>query len=648
LRHFAADQLFPLRWGEHGTTDSVRPPHGYILATDRDGTKWRLIAGGLRNALDVAFNEEGEMFTYEADNERDIGTPWYKPTRVLHLVSGGEYGWRPGAGKIPPYLPDTLPSVVDIGIGSPCGVEFGTRCRFPEKWRRALFIADWAYGRIVAVHLRAWGASYEGRTELFLSGRPLNVTDLTVGPDGAIYFVTGGRGTQSGLYRVTWVGEAATDAPATVEKVEDGGAIALRALRRKLEALHDGSSDGALPFIWPNLGHPDRFIRYAARVALETQPRERWEKQALAGTDAAALQSLLALARVAPVESQRALLTHLNELRPASFSVEQQLVIVRIYALSIARMGPPPEDVRQPILDQLEPLFPAGDQALDRELCRLLTFLGSKQLVSKATTLLASAHEADERLHYLWHLRFVRDDWTIEQRRIAFRALDQAEQQQGARDYLAAFRLVRSELVAALRNDERFALADLLVAKSRASLPVAVDMSKYAFTKAWTLRDFEDPEFAGNGSIANGRDAFIAAQCVHCHRAANEPGGSSGPDLSGVAARFGRRALLEQILDPSKVVDPQYRFLEVTLKDGSTYVGTPQREDDKVLTLNIGIGVDETIDLNRTQIVGRKLSEQSPMPAGLLQILNRQQILDLLAYLESGPPPTRRLDEAPK
>ena len=52
------------------------------------------------------------------------------------------------------------------------------------------------------------GAGYTGRPELFLKGRPLNVTGLDFGPDGAMYLVTGGRRTQSGLYRVKWAGPA--------------------------------------------------------------------------------------------------------------------------------------------------------------------------------------------------------------------------------------------------------------------------------------------------------------------------------------------------------------------------------------------------------------------------------------------------------
>jgi putative heme-binding domain-containing protein len=353
---------------------------------------------------------------------------------------------------------------------------------------------------------------------------------------------------------------------------------------------------------------------------------------------------LLALARVAPSKTQKRLLTRLRETPLRALSVDEQLVVVRAYTVSFARTGPPPDDLRASILGQLEPLFPSAKVPFDRELCRLLVYLRSTEVVSKATAALASAHAADDRLHYLWHLRLLREGWTIAQRRVAFSALEQAERQQGAREYLAALRLVRTELVAALRPDERAALADLLEPKPAPVPGATVDLSKYSFVQAWTMRDFTPQQLSAPGSIENGRDAFIAAQCVRCHRAANEPGGSTGPDLAGVAARFGRRELLAQILEPSKVVDPQYRPLMVTLTDATTYIGAPQREDDNVVTLNIGLGVDETIDIDRKQIAERKFSEHSPMPAGLLNILNRQQILDLLAYLASGGVPARGED----
>jgi putative heme-binding domain-containing protein len=51
------------------------------------------------------------------------------------------------------------------------------------------------------------GASYRAQREVFLEGRPLNATDLDVGPDGWLYFATGGRGTEGGVYRIIWTGK---------------------------------------------------------------------------------------------------------------------------------------------------------------------------------------------------------------------------------------------------------------------------------------------------------------------------------------------------------------------------------------------------------------------------------------------------------
>ncbi len=64
---------------------------------------------GYRNQYDIALNEDGELFTYDADMEWDFGSPWYRPTRVCHATSGSEFGWRSGTGKWPAYYEDSLP-----------------------------------------------------------------------------------------------------------------------------------------------------------------------------------------------------------------------------------------------------------------------------------------------------------------------------------------------------------------------------------------------------------------------------------------------------------------------------------------------------------------------------------------------------------
>ena len=113
-REFQDDLLLP-NPRDAGESDRV----GHILRTDPEGRTWEVIAGGFRNAFDMAFNADGEMFTYDADMEWDVGLPWYRPTRLNHVVTGGEYGWRWDTRKWPVYFEDSLPTTLDTGLGLP-------------------------------------------------------------------------------------------------------------------------------------------------------------------------------------------------------------------------------------------------------------------------------------------------------------------------------------------------------------------------------------------------------------------------------------------------------------------------------------------------------------------------------------------------
>src|SRR6185369_7337085 len=206
-RNYADDLVLPRAEDGNGFGAGKKPPGGFVARMDPDGKNCELFAAGQRNTYDIAFNRDGELFGFDSDMEWDWGMPWYRPTRVNHIVSGADYGFREGSAKWPIWYPDSLPTTLDIGIGSPTGVRFGTGAKFPAKYQNAFFIMDWSYGRIVAAHLQPNGATYSGSWETFVKGKPLNVTDFEFGHDGAMYFLTGGRGTQSGLYRVSYVGK---------------------------------------------------------------------------------------------------------------------------------------------------------------------------------------------------------------------------------------------------------------------------------------------------------------------------------------------------------------------------------------------------------------------------------------------------------
>jgi len=204
---YEGDLVKPRQEDPRGHAVGIPAPGGTVFRTDTNGSFVELIAGGLRNSYDIAFNADGELFAYDADMEWDTGAPWYRPTRINHITPGAELGWRSGWAKWPDYYIDSLPATLNIGPGSPTGLEFYNHTAFPKEYRGALFGCDWATGRIHCVKLKRNGASYDASSEVFLEGRPLNATDLAVGPDGALYFSTGGRGTDGGIYRVRWTGK---------------------------------------------------------------------------------------------------------------------------------------------------------------------------------------------------------------------------------------------------------------------------------------------------------------------------------------------------------------------------------------------------------------------------------------------------------
>ena len=170
--------------------------------------RFTILAGAFRNAYDHAFNLEGELFTFDSDMEWDIGMPWYREIRTVHVVPGGDYGYRNGSGKLPAWAHDSLPPLRDVGRGSPVGVEFYQSRVYPTAMHDALLEADWSRGRLLYTPLTRKGASYtaaSARTEL-VHGEPLNITDVEVGPDGLVYFTTGGRTTEGGVFRVVYNG----------------------------------------------------------------------------------------------------------------------------------------------------------------------------------------------------------------------------------------------------------------------------------------------------------------------------------------------------------------------------------------------------------------------------------------------------------
>ena len=282
-RPFAEDVLVPGINDPNGHAVGIAAPGGYVCLVDKDGVDWEMYCCGFRNAYDLAVLPSGDVVTFDADMEWDMGMPWYRPTRILQVLSGVDYGWRTGSRKWGADLPDTLPAVCDIGPASPTGM---------AAFGNGALALDWTFGTAYGVSFTENGAMLQGRAQSFASGIPLPLTDAVVVPErGIVYVLTGGRGLPSRLYQLTHASGRA-----------DGIALpqsSARSNRVALEAFHGKVDARALDVAWPRFADDDRALRHAARVAVESQPVATWRARALAERASAwsRLTALVALAR---------------------------------------------------------------------------------------------------------------------------------------------------------------------------------------------------------------------------------------------------------------------------------------------------------------------------------------------------------------
>lgn len=183
--------------------------HGPLLRYQPDNGRFSIQYSGLRNAYDFAYNLSGEAFTFDSDMEWDVNAPWFREVNTKHMIPGGDGGYRNGTGKFQNSYFDVLPAIRHLRRGSPVGIETYQAYAYPSRFFDNLFEADWSRGRLLYTALTPAGATYTGREDLaeFVHGEPMPITDLEVGPDGNIYFTTGGTNGTGGLYKIVWNGD---------------------------------------------------------------------------------------------------------------------------------------------------------------------------------------------------------------------------------------------------------------------------------------------------------------------------------------------------------------------------------------------------------------------------------------------------------
>ena len=664
------DNLFPLIKDPNGHDNTVESHGGWVAKVDPTGSKWELIASGFRNPFDIAFNNVGEMFTYDSDMEWDFGTPWYRPTRILQVTSGGEYGWRPGTLKWNANYADNLPAAVNVGQGSPTNFMYGGNARFPEKYRNAFFAFDWSFGIIYAVYPKLNGASYTATGEEFVSGSPLPLTDGTIGPDGAMYFLTGGRRLESDLYRVYYVGNESKDAKPIAAELSEA-----QKTRRKLEALHGVAKPGAVNEAWPYLKDKDRFIRYAARIAIEAQPLSEWKEKTLNEKDPIILtHAAIGLARRGDVSVKKPLLDALTKVNITPMTESQRLDLIRAIELVFARLGAPDAGEKEAVAKLLNPIYPATTNDLNKELSKILVYVDAPGAVDKTMALLTVAKDDANGqktlsessdlilrnpqygmdiagmlskmppLTQTWYanvLSQAKNGWTNDSRNKYFQWYYNAFGYKGGVCYVGFIDKARKN---ALENVPKESFAnfnklsgDSLVTLARKGLDIGPIRPKGP-GRNWKVEEALAIVDSGNGTrnFEQGKAMFAASLCRTCHQVKGE-GGIAGPDLTQLGTRFSNKDMLEAIIAPSKTISDQYGSTVFFLKTGGSVLGRLIRQDNEKYYISQNPFDTQTIKvILKKNVVRTRVSEISPMLPGMINGLNPDELKDLMAFLKSG------------
>ncbi len=578
FRNYAEDVLLPRILDPRGHAHGISMPAGTLWRTDADGEHWELLAGGMRNVFDIAFRPDGELFGYDSDMEWDIGTPWYRAPRLLHLVPGGDYGWRTGSAKLDPACPDTLPAVVDTDFSSPTGILSTHLLADADAYDADLLMADWAYGRLLAVNLTPQGASFSGEVSVFAEGRPWNITDLAAGPDGALWVLTGGRGTSSSLYRIS----PRTERLSPVDPVSLAGGPWVAEKRQDLEAA------------WRAMGSQDSWVRWDARLALEKSPKGSWSEWVLDGSTApdsgghgrllAQAEGRLALARTHPeyaVSVWRALMgtgwSQRNAVQLLDLRTAQVVLVRHAQALS--------KEDRDSLLKRLEAALPLIQESAQRLALELWVSLEGPKAPEILIPFLQAHFTSETQIHAASLLRLVSWDWTPALQRQALQWTRESSFLPGGASLEGFLKQIADEIRVASGAKDWDAAESLLP-----PLPAPeteVTLGARPFIRSWTVESAMKAvePWEVQASAKRGYRILDEAQCLACHRF-NANGHGLGPDLTGVGRRFDQRMVLESILEPQKIVSDQYP--NITMPSGLLDRFQAQEIADLLLLLELG------------------------------------------------------------
>ena len=784
------------------------PRFGNSTRTGVHATVWRLLPSnryslffsGMRNPYDFAYNLAGEAFTFDSDMEWDVNAPWYREVRTIHMTPGGDAGYRNGTGKFQDEYFDTIPALRHTRRGSPVGVEFYQSYAWPSQFFDNLLEADWSRGRLLYTALTPSGATYTGREDLaeLVHGEPMPITDLEVGPDGNLYFTTGGGPGQGGLYKVSWTGtkpavpdmtgilavvrqpqplsswgwaaieavkasmgmafgqeleklaRSASGVPqdrvravlelqrhgvppspdllralmkdrspdvraaaiyvAGVQGGDEARAIASGALkdahplvqRRAAEALVRQGLDPRRPSFAPVadvyalLRSPDRFGRYAGRLALEHTPRGEWVKLVMAETNVTALtEGLLAIANTTEEERAQSELRSVFEklltlMQRASLPPVEKIRVLRTFQVAASQLpgGVDPEirkQVHAALIKQMPAAPPAGtwiectngtgpaaqcaQYLLAHHLAKVLAYTGEPDVIGRILAILPKGDEDQPgQIDLMYSLRVVDRGWAREQKQQAIDWFAKASGWRGGSTFAGHVNNIFDATIDVFSADEKrlaYKAAPLFApileeAETAAAAPAAAAPAaapgapapgrggraggrgrgpSVPLDRQERYENLVFPRGGGPGSLAGRGGAPNAKEGEKVFRdtcAACHRFGTLGrdfaPDLSNIAERMPRRDVLRAIFFPNERVEPKYATTVIATKDGKTLRGLVVSESAQDVTLKTASD-PEPVAIPKASVAKRTTEPASIMPQDLPDTVRDNGVRDVTAYI---------------
>jgi hypothetical protein len=469
-----------------------------------------------------------------------------------------------------------------------------------------------------------------------------------------MYVITGGRKTQSSLYRIVATQGTDEKPPAAADRDEahERSAAEFSAkqmeTRKQLEQISRNRDVRGVQLVLNHLADTDPVLRHAARIALERLPKQQWRGNVQQiSNEVAWLYGSLAMAQAMDSAEAAKMLERWLKCEPTSYDLSSRLVWVRLCEWCLRSNKELVNAKSSEVTEKLLANWPDASVqhtapetsaiALRHRMAQLLgQFSSEKAIEFIARDLLASTLQEDQ-IAGLLALKQQRTGWTESQRHLQFELIQSADRMVGGEGLPKFMAEIREESLASLSTAERTSLAGVLDAKTEV---VAETGPPRTQVQKWNIDELPEMTTSSlvEGDREHGAKIFRDALCSRCHRVGRE-GKAIGPDLTFVGRRFSPRDLLESILTPSRSVAENFQLDSIVTQSGEIHVGRILIEGDyrsqKVRIQTDPLKSDSVVEIDKSEIEAHKQLERSPMPDGLLDVFSRDEIRDLIAYLQN-------------